>query len=137
MIKNDIDKGWLAGIIDGEGSVVMERTSDTKQKWRHPRIYVASNDREILEKCRQIVGAGSISKKNNTESKQSWSWTVGGGIQVLNILQEIEPYLTCPKKKRRASYLIEQYHKHTLRNGSYTEKERVAKKEFEENFFML
>lgn len=35
---NDIDIGWLAGMIDGEGSISMDR----KTHWRSSRISVVS-----------------------------------------------------------------------------------------------
>jgi len=133
---NDVSKGWLAGIIDGEGSIILEKTGSG---WRHPAITVVSTDYAILEKCKKVANGGSINKKKvyDTIRKPSWMWRMGGGNKVLNILRLIEPYLICPNKKTRANYLIDGYLQHTVRYGRYSEEQKNAKLEFERIFFTL
>lgn len=134
----DLEKGWFAGIIDGEGSIVLERRSGMI-KWRHPAIIVTSTDHEILSKCKEIVNSGAISLKREVYSnaKTSWSWRMIGGKRVIEVLREIEPHLICPKKKKRAQYLISNYSNNTIAGGNYTDVEKETKRQFEENFYLL
>lgn len=42
----EIEKAYIAGIIDGEGSICIERRAN--RKLSTPAVYVASIDRELL-----------------------------------------------------------------------------------------
>jgi len=132
---NDIEIGWLAGIIDGEGSIVLDR----KSKWRSPRIKVASTDIEILLECKRICAAGSITEKKsrNPKHSKSWVWACHSTLKTIEILKVISPYLKCPKKKRRAVFIIDNYNLVTPRNGYYTKSITIKKKAFEKEFYEL
>ena len=132
---NDFEKGWLVGIIDGEGSISMDR----KGHWRQPRIKVASTDMEILDECIRITGSGACVMKKPRKSNHSisWCWSLSSTNKVIDVLNEIHLYLKCPKKKRRAKFILDNYKLYSRRNGYYTEEEKVLKRQFEEDFYKL
>lgn len=132
---NQIEIGWLAGIIDGEGSIVM----DKRTMWRHPTISISSTDIEILLEVKRICGAGSIlrHKKYQTHHKDSWIFRLYGAGKVLGVLALISPFLKCPQKKRRADFLLSEYPSVSSRNGFYTDEQKTRKKDFETRFFEL
>lgn len=41
----ELEKGYIAGIIDGEGSICLTKSG----KWRHPTIQISSTTYEMLE----------------------------------------------------------------------------------------
>lgn len=129
-----LELGWVAGIIDGEGSVVLEK----RGKYRQPLLLASSTDMEILEELKLLLG-GSITEKREKRKdvKRSWMWRLNGSQQVLLILERLTPLLRCPKKQKRATFLIKKYNKVTSRNGYYTSKEARAKVQFETKFFTL
>ncbi len=133
---NDNIKYYIAGIIDGEGTITLSN-SNTKSKMRVPVVSVSSTTLPLLEFLKQNYG-GSISKHKIYKShhKQSWSWkvTYNGAIRVCSDIVEI---LIEPEKKRRANLLITEYPLVTKRNGKYTSEERNIKLQFEESFFKL
>lgn len=130
----DIELGWLAGIIDGEGSICFSR----RPFWRCPEISVPSTDIEILLEVQRILNSGSISKRTNRSgNKDTWQYKISGATQVLNILVQLEPHLKCPKKRKRAIYLIDGYKIHSNRGGNYSEKDKENKIQFENWFFKL
>jgi hypothetical protein len=131
---NDIELGWFVGIIDGEGSIQLDKRNKYS---RQPVLSVASTDIEILNECKRITGAGCIVQKpsKNTKHKLSYTWRMVGAKQILKLLTKMLPYLKCPKKARRAKFLIDNYTSVTSINGNYTDEMKIRKLKFEEDFF--
>lgn len=133
----DYEAACVAGIIDGEGSILL--TNIHKNEYRRPCITIASTDLELLEFVQFLAGGSIVRKKNYKPSihKSSFSLNIKNKSVVLNILQYIYPYLRVYVKKRRAKYILDNYELVTKRNGKYNEEERVKKAIFEETFFKL
>jgi hypothetical protein len=139
---SEVDVGWLAGLIDGEGSVTLDRHGT----WRRPGVSAASTDLEILEKTKRLAG-GSISKAKTERTdpryegrprKRRWNWKISGARQALAILRQVLPHMACPKKIARARYVLEHYERLTPLNGLvYSEDQKKAKRLFESAFFAL
>lgn len=134
MILNQVDKGYIAGIIDGEGSICLSKDSASNQ-FRYPNIQVSSTTYEMLEYLKNKIG-GSISKKKESKEKykEAWKWQIKTNLTI-ELLNEIKEYLLVPEKKYRANLICDEYKKVTPRNGKYTEEKLQAKLDFEKRFF--
>jgi len=130
----DTDCAYIAGIIDGEGTITLTRFS-SDARWRVPIVSVSSTIREILEFLRGCCG-GAIASRRSREAhhKPSWSWKLER-LRAVTLCERILPYLREPEKRYRAELLIEKYRKVTPRNGRYQEEQVKEKELFEEMFF--
>lgn len=130
---------YLAGFIDGEGSVSLNQPRDRRRRFRFrdPSVEVSSTSLCILEDFRAALG-GCVCKhkKYKEHHAQAYSWRVSGR-KALHLLGLIAPLLRVPKKKARAIYLTENYLRVTPRNGKYNEESIKAKQDFEQGFFEL
>lgn len=131
----ELERGYLAGIIDGEGSITL-----TKDKqFRYPVLEVSSTTYQIVEYLKEHFG-GVISKKNerNPKWKQAYIWKIERR-KAISLLEEEEivSYLNEPKKKARAQLIIKDYIRLTPRNGRYSEEIKQQKLKFEEEFFKI
>lgn len=134
MELTDFDKGYIAGIIDGEGSICLSK-SHANDKFRYPDITVSSTTYEILEYLKNKVGGViCLKKKYADHHKNAWIWHIKTNL-TLELLNEIQDYLLVPEKKYRANLLTSTYKEVTPRNGKYTEEKLKAKIKFEEDFF--
>lgn len=102
----ETEKAYIAGIIDGEGSIMLQRIH--KNEHPAPFVSIASTTLELLEWVKNTVGKGRIiSKKNyNIEKhKDCYSYVLrrNDAIQLLN---DIYPYLIINTKKKRAELII-------------------------------
>ena len=133
-----VDVGWLAGILDGEGTITL--LARDPPRFRQPTLSVTSTDREILLALQALI-KGNISRHTRADKKaewrQAWIWKLNGADNVLQVLACVLPHLRCPKKRRRSEYLLSRYKHVTRRNGHYTSEERELKQKFEEKFFLL
>ena len=127
---------YIAGIIDGEGSIVLSKRRKTAV-FRTPIVSVSSTTLGILEYLQSHYG-GSISKHKvyQEHHKQSWSWKLDHS-RAVKLCEDVLPYLLEPEKRRRAKLLVDVYGRVTMRNGKYTPEQLEAKKAFEHEFFHL
>lgn len=130
----ETEKAHIAGIIDGEGSVMLQRIH--KNEYPSPCISIASTTLELLEWVKDTVGKGRIiSKKNyNIEKhKDCYSYVLRRN-DAISLLNDIYPYLIINTKKKRAELIISKYKSVTPRNGYYTDEMLIAKEEFYKEF---
>ncbi|MFH1868368.1 MAG: hypothetical protein ABH843_05300 [Candidatus Omnitrophota bacterium] len=109
-------KAYLAGIVDGEGTVTLVRSH--KNKTPCPEVSV-SNTSLILLKWIQRRAGGVIASKNTSKPNHSVSyvWRLRYD-KALCFLNEIKEYLII--KRRHAELITQEYKKVTHRAGKYT-----------------
>ncbi|GAB2544539.1 LAGLIDADG family homing endonuclease [Gracilibacillus alcaliphilus] len=131
------EAAYLAGIIDGEGTITLTRMHEKEH--RRPSITIASTDFELLEYIQTVTGGHIFNKKNYKPDKfkDSYIHSIKIKIDVFYILKEVSPYLRITKKKKRAEWILKQYEEVTVRNGKYTKEKLLKKMEFETHFFEL
>lgn len=94
---------WLAGIIEGEGSIIWQSHHDGRCS--AASIRVGMTDLDVIERLREWSGVGTIfTEKNRPDGRKPlWRWTVAKQKDVLDLFDAIEPYLL----SRRGSRLRE------------------------------
>ena len=119
-IKN-INKAWLAGIIDGEGTLYCLR----RKEGINPqfRLFLVNSDMAMMLEAKRIMsqlcdGHIKIKPKYYNEKKaiiksnlQMWMIEICRQAYVLNILRGIEPYMITKKDKARFFIEILSNHK--------------------------
>ena len=102
----ETDKAYLAGIVDGEGSIIL-KTQMTKSKngKRYPcrklELRVGNTSIELLEWIKQFGGHYYYEKtKDGQKPRYQWCITTRGAAE---ILEEILPYLIIKKEKAMAA----------------------------------
>lgn len=81
----DIEKGYMAAIIDGEGTVTLCNGG----KFRYPVISVASTTLPLLEYIKSLAGGVITSKRTYSEKhKPSWAWKITYE-KAIDILDEV------------------------------------------------
>lgn len=125
---------YVAGVIDGEGTITLSRTSGTS-KWRTPIVSVSSTTIEILNGLVATFG-GTICKHKvyKKHHQPSFSWRLTGRKAVA-ICEQLQHCLLVPAKRHRAKLIAKQYLTCTPRNGKYTAAQTRKKQQFENAFF--
>ena len=129
----DLEKAYLAGIIDGEGTVTLSKDGE----FRYPVLTFCNNDKEIINYVNSFCpGTVSIKRAQNENWKDNWVWKIIRR-QAVSVLEEITPFLHEQKKLHRAQSIIQDYIRLTPRNGKYSEDKRKEKHEWEDRFFEI
>ena len=136
MSISEVDLAYLAGLIDGEGSITLFTTSNPKA-FKIPCLSVTSTDRYLLEPL--LVFGGSIQTKGRNRPaghRQAYDYRVKG-LAAVEAIRQLFPYLRHFTKRSRAQLILDFYEVLTKRNGRYSEAERELKKRFEAMFLSL
>lgn len=113
-IKNEVDRAWLAGFIDADGSIGI-RIQHNK-KWSNPTyipyLTVSCSDVIALERCIYITGLGKINLKHKAGStdyrgintkRDYYTWRLDGQI-ASKVIRDIYPYLIIKKLQAQLVY---------------------------------
>jgi len=99
----ETEKAWLAGVIDGEGSVGIYRSADG----RRIEVQVCNTHFGFITKIRDVVGCGSICTRHFHGSlhkgrKPLDQYTMKGSERGLKLLEQVLPYLIVRREKAEA-----------------------------------
>ena len=119
----EVEKAYLAGIVDGEGTVTLMKHH--KNETPVPFVSIANNNLELLKWTKFLVGGNICSKKKRLlHHSDSYVLNIRQD-RALRFLNEIKEYLII--KKQQAELITAQYKAVTPRTGKYTP-EMLAKK---------
>ncbi len=103
---NERELGWVMGLIDGEGSILL---GPVAKGARSPRIMLPSTDRALLLQLVELAG-GYICPRPDKRKHVDWAWTwVLSKIPTIALLQEGWELLRVPQKRNRAKLLIDKW----------------------------
>ncbi|AYF53510.1 hypothetical protein DFH04_01490 [Clostridium novyi] len=133
----EIEKAYIAGIIDGEGGIIL--TKFHNNQFPALCVSISSTTLELLEWIKSEANMDTIKSKKNyniEKHKDSYSYTIKYN-DAIEFLKYIKPYLIINVKKERAKLIINEYKSVTPRNGRYTNEMLEAKNNFYEKFIRI
>ncbi|HXV39726.1 MAG TPA: LAGLIDADG family homing endonuclease [Steroidobacteraceae bacterium] len=126
------DAAYLAGLVDGEGSISLTRLHRGQN--RQLALSISSTERALLEWVLNAARVGKITTKRTASPHHAPGLTYSvANRQALDLLVQVVPQLKSYKAER-AQLAIDHYVRLTPRNGKYSEALRVARDEFERRF---
>ena len=103
-IRNETDRAWLAGLVDGEGCItILEAKSGHNSGSSYPPILqVRMCDRECIDHAMRITGTGGESPAQYPASMEgqrpSYQWRIHGR-KAADTIAEIYPFLLIKRKQ--------------------------------------
>ena len=129
------DAAYIAGIIDGEGTLSLSRKH--KSDNRQLVISISNTERQLLDYILNVVGTGKLTNKKTYKDKHTPSFTYSvTNRQALDLLKQITPYLKT-YKVNRARLVLSDYIRLTPRNGKYNEETLRQREDFINKFFSI
>lgn len=123
------DAAYIAGLIDGEGTITLCRKHRNEN--RQLAITISNTERRLLDFVLNTVGTGKITRKRTTRPNHTPSFTYAVyNRQALQLLLQVHPYLRTYKADR-ATLILRDYLAVTPRNGKYTDSLRLRREQFE------
>ena len=97
----EVEKAYIAGLIDGEGSIYMKRNKGCYGI----ELSITLTSRKLIDWLNQRFSAHVIPHKEDPEHKQAWKWNTCSQKVAPKFLKLILPYLIL--KRKQALLLIE------------------------------
>jgi hypothetical protein len=126
------DAAYLAGLIDGEGTIALTRKHAGDE--RQLVLSISSTEVELLDWTKSVTGVGKITRKRTVAEHHAPGLTYSvTNRQALAVISAVAPYLRS-YKRHRAELVLEKYLLVTRRNGKYDAEALLAKRTFEDLF---
>jgi len=123
------DAAYIAGLIDGEGTVTLTRKHRNEN--RQLAVTISNTELRLLNHVHVLVGAGKITRKQTSAAHHTPSYTYAiYNRQALALLRQAQPFLRTYKSERSA-IILRDYISLTPRNGKYSEKQLKERITFE------
>lgn len=98
---------YLAGLIDGEGSFVIQKTSVDKiaksSKCISPKYLayfcIGMVDKEPLDLIQETIGAGKVYEERVPDRRSLWRIRFAGRLSLMPFVRNLLPYLIVKKKQ--------------------------------------
>ncbi len=130
-----LDAGYLAGLIDGEGTITLSRRNLNKP--RALVVTVSNTEINILKHVQEITGVGKITNKRISKIHHTPSFTYQvANRQALEMLGQIFEHLKS-HKAARARLVLKEYIRLTPRNGRYSPEQIQEREIFIEEFLRI
>ena len=95
---------YIAGIIDGEGSLGLSR--QTNREACKPLIRVVMTNKECIHFLHAATGIGNFNIDTPPEPrKTAYRWSIGDRLEIYVLLKTVCPYLIV--KKKQADVMLE------------------------------
>jgi DNA modification methylase len=112
-IKNELDRVWLAAMIEAEGCLFIHRRKEGQHNGQGyfrkndsfgPGLEVANTSLAIVERCKELTGLGSICSQspdqNNRRKQTIYRWNLRT-VECRDVIREVYPYLIAKKQQAR------------------------------------
>lgn len=109
---SEAEKGYLAGIIDGEGCLRLSRSKNSRngRPTYHIQVDISNTSRNLLNwLIEKLPGAAYYSEMGHNEPnwRKGYHWKIAGNRRAIAFLREIAPYLII--KREQAELLCNGY----------------------------
>jgi hypothetical protein len=130
-----VDAAYIAGLIDGEGTVTVTRLHANEN--RRLVVSIANTELQLLRFVLERFGAGKITRKRTASEKHTPSFCYSvSGRQALELLRQTTPHLQS-YKRIRSEMALERYVSLTRRNGKYSAGQLAERQRFERDLLLV
>lgn len=121
MPLSELDKGWMAALLDSEGYIRKAAISTTtlkpvnrppyeRERFQYPDVRIVNTSLELLQRARRLSGGQIYPHHSEWGKKPSHVLVIMGKDAVKSLLQELLPHLIV--KREAASLAIKDIEKH-------------------------
>ena len=95
MKLTEAEKGYLAGLFDGEGCVGYYcRSAKSWPSYHSASLHIAMTERQSIDWIMERVGYGHVSYVKKSDGRKSvYSWQLCNKLHIQEVLEAICPYL--------------------------------------------
>jgi hypothetical protein len=99
----EAEKGYLAGLIDGEGTIVFVKISSAVRQSYQTRVQIYNTDKRMIEWVLSRLPSGRMSVQKHSEGNRKvlYQWICSTNAAT-TLLREIQPYLVIKQEQAEA-----------------------------------
>jgi hypothetical protein len=106
-VLNDLELGWVAGLIEGEGSFTVKKSKRKNGYSCQPQLRVSMTDEDVVRKLAALIPAGNVLKagRRTEAGKEVWMWTLSKSQALIDLMIVLRP-LMGKRRRKRIDFLL-------------------------------
>lgn len=106
MSEGTLSIEYLAGIVDGEGCILIKSRGETVGT---PSLYIANTNLELLERIKSNFGGRIyLCHKEDERTKAAYQWSLHGYAKVIPLLERLALHLIVKKDQMLAAIALDE-----------------------------
>jgi len=106
-----VERAWLAGVMDGEGSISLSKVFNRLYRRAflyRPQLEITNSNKPFLVRIAEVIGEGTVhrNKKGDETTRTRWAYIGSAGV-LRAILPQILPYMIV--KREQAKKMLEYF----------------------------
>ncbi len=87
-----VDLGWLAGLLEGEGSFMMSRNHSGGKVYLYPKIVVGMTDEDVIQRAANLFETKVYKLPLQSNRKPAWRAAITGA-RAAELMQMLLPHM--------------------------------------------
>jgi hypothetical protein len=106
-VLNDLKLGWVAGLIEGEGSFTVKKSKRKNGYSCQPQLRVSMTDEDVVRKLASLIPVGNVLKvgRRTKAGKEVWMWTLSKSQALIDPMIVLRP-LMGKRRRERNDFLL-------------------------------
>jgi hypothetical protein len=106
-VLNDFELGWVAGLIEGEGSFTIKKSRRKNRFSCQPQLRVSMTDEDIIRKLAYLVPVGNVLKagRKTKGGKDVWMWTLTNSQALIDLMIALR-HLMGERRRQRIDFIL-------------------------------
>lgn len=89
---SEFEKGYLLGLIEGEGSIYVAKTRSRGYLYFQPKLTIANTKLNVIQKAQEIMGGNIYEERRWGRRRDIWILQITTTLDVFNVLKALQPY---------------------------------------------
>lgn len=99
-MRPEVAIAWLAGLYEGEGTLVRHRDRGDRSETRAWTLAITMSDEDVIRRAHGLTGMGKVRETRYSETRTYWRWNVCASGELAEILPRLLPYLGARRAAR-------------------------------------
>jgi hypothetical protein len=106
-VLNDLELGWVAGLIEGEGSFTVKKSKRKNGYSCQPQLRVSMTDEDVVRKLASLIPVGNVCKagRRTKGGKEVWIWSLSKSQALIDLMIVLRSLLG-RRRRERIDFLL-------------------------------
>lgn len=111
-MRKTVDLAWLAGLFEGEGTMLLAQG-------RYPKLELTMVDLDVMERVQRVAGFGTVRSRALKSGKVGHKWCASSPTQAIGLAMTLYPFFG-ERRRARVQELVAAYSAVPLPKGRWT-----------------
>lgn len=106
-VLSDFELGWVAGLIEGEGSFTIKKTRRKNGFSCQPQLRVSMTDEDVIRRLASLIPIGNVLRagRKTKGGKDVWMWSLTNSQALIDLMIALR-LLMGERRRKRMDFIL-------------------------------